>query len=88
MKCENCCYFGYTEDKEWKDSKGNNICHCMFTELRGDYETAPCDEPDYEENDDVETHLEEMETVYHKNPLDDDDFDTDDYVFDIPSDAF
>ena len=93
MKCENCVYFGYSDNEDWKDRNGKNICHCMFRELRGEWETAPCDEPEYEDNDDeyygrddVEQYR--IENPYHANPLDDDDFDTDDYVFDIPSDAF
>lgn len=31
---------------------------------------------------------EERKSYYHANPLDDEDFDTDDYVFDIPNPKF
>lgn len=52
MKCENCCYFGYSENDDWKRKDGTKIEHCLFRELRDDYETAPCDEPEYDEPDD------------------------------------
>ena len=32
--------------------------------------------------------IEERKSYYHANPLDDDDFDTDDYVFDITEPKF
>lgn len=42
MKCENCCYFGFTEGVEYE--------HCCFREWgHGDWEVAPCDEPEYDD---------------------------------------
>lgn len=48
MDCKNCCYFGFSGDPAWIGKDGKEIEHCLFRELRGDYETAPCDEPNYE----------------------------------------
>ena len=47
-ECKNCCYFGYSDDPSWIRQDGTKIEHCLFRELRGDYETAPCDEPSYD----------------------------------------
>lgn len=49
MKCENCCYFGYSENPDYIRKDGTKIEHCLFRELRDDYETAPCDEEEPEE---------------------------------------
>ena len=39
LKCENCNYFGYSEESQYE--------HCMFRELHKDDEIAPCDEDEY-----------------------------------------
>lgn len=43
-ECKNCCYFNVTDDPEWNGKE-----HCCFHEWgHEDWETAPCDEPEYE----------------------------------------
>ena len=43
LECNFCGYFAVTEDPEWKGRP-----HCCFHEWgHKDYETAPCDEPEY-----------------------------------------
>lgn len=42
LKCENCNYYAETEEVKY--------VHCCFREWgHGDWETAPCDEDEYEE---------------------------------------
>ena len=48
MMCSKCCYFGYSENPDYIKKDGTKIEHCLFSELRGDYETAPCDEEEPE----------------------------------------
>lgn len=44
MECKNCVYFQATEDKEWNGKE-----HCCFREWgHEDWETAPCDEPEWD----------------------------------------
>ena len=44
-ECRRCCYFAETDDPFW-----NGREHCCFHEWgHGDWETAPCDEPVYED---------------------------------------
>jgi len=44
-ECKNCCYFAVTDDESWHGKE-----HCCFHEWGHGYdETAPCDEPVYEE---------------------------------------
>lgn len=53
LECKNCCYFTVTDDPDWTRKDGTPIEHCCFHEWgHGDWETAPCDEPDYD-NDDI-----------------------------------
>lgn len=43
MKCENCCYYSYSEMSDYE--------HCCFNEWgHGDYEIAPCDDKDFDDN--------------------------------------
>ncbi len=43
LECNFCGYFAVTENPEWKGRP-----HCCFREWgHKDYETAPCDEPEY-----------------------------------------
>ena len=53
LKCENCCYYAVSDNRDWHGKE-----HCCFTEWgHGDWETAPCDEEEY---DDVEEEYEEV----------------------------
>ncbi len=46
MECDQCVYFDVTESEEWKGKP-----HCCFLEWgHSDDETAPCDDPDYEDS--------------------------------------
>ena len=44
MKCENCCYFGYSDNPDYINKNGEKIEHCLFYEIRDDFDNAPCNE--------------------------------------------
>ena len=61
LKCENCCYYAVTDITEWNGKE-----HCCFSEWgHGDWETAPCDEPEWD--DDEIGSWEENEEYYEED---------------------
>ena len=52
-ECKGCCYFAITDNPDWIRKDGTPIEHCCFQEWgHEDWETAPCDEPQYDYEDD------------------------------------